>query len=151
MGIYHPQYMPDGSVIEIDSEIVDRLHNGDSAKGWEGDPNLVLTWHRGEGRFELWRLEDDGEYRMVMRGRPGMRILDGGIIDFLVAHDTRRGYNPYADAVRHNLAREAHAAEQRDGAIAEVADKLHWALKKDIGHHEGGSRHRLFTVPDWKK
>lgn len=149
--MYHPQLMPDGSTIIYDGDVAKALTKGDPTKGWEGDERLALTWNGKDQRIELWRCEEDGEYRLVLRGKPGKRIVDQGLIDFLVAHDTRRGYNPYAEAMAGNLANEKRIADERDGAIGEVADKLHWALMKDIGHLEGGSRKRLHTVPDWKK
>lgn len=149
--MYHPQLMPDGSTIIYDGDVAHALIHGDPTKGWEGDERLALTWNGKDQRIELWRFEEDGEYRMVLRGRPGKRVVDAGIIDFLVTHDTRRGYNPYAEAMKANKAQYAADDQKVYDQHGELADKLHWALMKDIGHLEGGSRKRLHVVPDWKK
>jgi len=150
MGLYHPQIMPDGSSVLYDDEVVHKLHKGDPTKGWEGDERLALTWNGKDQRIELWRYEEDGQYRLVLRGKQGKRVVDLGLIDFLVAHDTQRGYNPYAEAMKANLANEKRLADEQDASIGDVADKLHWALMRDIGHLEGGSRKRLHTV-GWGK
>lgn len=131
MGFYHPQLMPDGSSVLWDDEVVHKLHKGDPTKGWEGDERLALTWNGQDQRIELWRCEEDGEYRIVLRGKPGKRIVDQGLIDFLVYHDTQRGYSPYQEAMGVNLAKERADASNLDDAVEQFADKLRWALLKD--------------------
>src|SRR5437660_1245652 len=91
--ITHPQHL-EGRSVWADPEVqdlMDRLHNGDPTLGWEGDGRLAL--YRAPGRrWELWRLENDGEYRLIMRSKPGLH-LDNRLIMHLVAHDSRRGFN----------------------------------------------------------
>lgn len=83
------------------AEFVDRLNNGDSSIGWEGDPRLVL-YQEGpdtpgpEGkRWVIYRLEADGSLRGVIRSKPGVR-LDTGLIKYLMERDARRGHDPVA-------------------------------------------------------
>lgn len=135
--IVHPAIV-DGRPLWIAPEVqemIDLLHNGDPTLGWEGDPRLAL--YRSEGdRWELWRLEHDGEMRMFCRSKPGAK-LDRGLIVQLVAHDGRRGF----DLKKH--VDEANAAVHRanDARISDMqasaADKLAWALRKDLGHLYG--------------
>lgn len=132
--ILHPQNL-DGRAIWLDPEVqdlVDRLHLGDPTIGWEGDPRLAI--YRGPGRtWELWRLENDGEYRMVCKSRPGLG-LDNRLIVRLVQHDARRGFDPKKAVDANN----AKVDKERNSAIHDkklaAADKLRWALIKDVGH-----------------
>lgn len=153
MALYHPHIMPDGSFVEVDSGIVDKLHFGDPALGWEGDERLALSWNGQTERVELWRLEDDGEYRLVMRGRPGMRVVDMGIIQFLVTHDRQRGFK-LRDAIdAHNAKLDADREKEFDAKVEAAADRLHWALLRDIGQFEGGITRRIMPLPaaPWKR
>ena len=99
LGLAHPEWV-DGKRLWTDPgirSIVDKLHNGDPALGWEGDPRLALYFEpepgSDEGRWVLYRMEHDNVMRPIMRSRPGME-LDERMILHLMAHDTRRGFDP---------------------------------------------------------
>lgn len=154
MGIMTPHFQPDGGMIEIDSDLIDALHNGDATYGWEGDPLLFLAWNRDTQRMELWRhnLNRDGKDGLIMRGPAGGRVADMNIIKFLVDHDTRR-VDVVAGITKHNAqVKKDHAAAQRD-KMGEAADRLYHGLQKDIGAHLTGSTRDLTPLPEapWKK
>lgn len=111
--------------------IVDMLHNGVPALGWEGDERLAL-YRTEDGRWELWRLEDDGEMRCVCRSRPGMR-LDETLIMRLVEHDSRKR-DVMADLIRDNDALEDRRQKEAIDALMEPMDKVLWGVVKDVGH-----------------
>lgn len=130
--VHHPDVIHGRSVVRLGTnlhELADRLKNGDPTVGWEGDPRLTLA--KSETHYELWRLEADGQYRMVCRLND---TLDpSNICRLLVERDARRGFDLKEHVDRHNAqvqaARQAPARERMSGA----ADKLAWALKKDLG------------------
>lgn len=128
--VWHPEVV-DGRTLWLAPEVqdfVDRLHNGDPTLGWEGDPRLAL--YRVGDRWEIWRLERDNEYRLVMRSRPGAK-LSSEAIKVLIAHDTRRGYDPATALYEHNRKIYEAADKQFEDRLDDLSDKLDWALKKD--------------------
>lgn len=112
------------------NELLDRLQNGDPARGWEGDPRFTLAWNKVERRWELWRREHDEQYRLFARS-PLDHPFPIDIIDEIVAHDTRRGFDPKAYVDAHNAAVEAEKAYQRSQIRGPSIEKLAWALKRD--------------------
>lgn len=104
-GIIHPEFQG-GRRLWLDGQvrgIVDKLHNGDPTLGWEGDPRLALYLEPdplGGERWALYRYEADGQYRKVCQSKPGL-ALDERLIQLLVAHDQRRGFDIAAFAAEH--------------------------------------------------
>ena len=133
-GIVHPEIL-DGRAIWKAPEIEDlihRLHFGDATLGWSGDPALAL-YRSADKRWELWRLESDGQYRMVMRSRPGL-ALDNRVIMHLVAHDVRRGYNVHNALTAHNAAVDAEKERRDVERTTEKLERVYHALGRDTGH-----------------
>ncbi len=130
----HASYMPGGAALITDptvmNDIVSRLQHGDPTRGWEGDRRLVLAWNRPESRWELWRLEHDEQYRLVMRSKPNLP-LQPNLIDELVRMDVRRGFDVGADTRRHNAAVEAKQEYDFGEKMGPKYEKLKWALRKD--------------------
>lgn len=155
MGILRPHMQPDGGMVEIDSDLIDQLHNGYAPLGWEGDPQLFLAWNRQDQRIELWRHANDGTGKafMVLRGPVGMRVADLRVIDFLVKHDTRRGYDPVQEMAKHNAARRKQVDDDTRDRMSEAADRLYHGFQKDIGQHLTGSTWDVQSLPEapWKK
>lgn len=145
-----PELLPDGTTLLRDADFDRRLHDGDASLGWNGDPRLGV--YLADDRVELRRLCEDGELRLIMRSKPGHRSLDTAALRFLAEHDSqsRRRYSGQ-EVIDHNrkllAAREQAAKDAREDA----ADKLHWALRRDMGQHEGGLTKRLYTPGTWKK
>jgi hypothetical protein len=133
MSLIRPFTMNNGVMVEMQGDVLDMLRFGYAPLGWEGDPRLTLAYNRVEDRIELWREEDDGEFRIVTRSRPGMRTVDMNLVKFLVDHDRQRGFDPQKAVDDHNEKILKHNYEKTQGAIDEAADRLHGALRKDIG------------------
>jgi hypothetical protein len=131
----HPEWV-DGRRIWMDGPMHDLIHRiryGDPVKGWDGDQRLALYFNGETERFELWRLEDDEQYRLVCRSGVGIP-LDERIIDALIGMDGRRRQTNLATEVReHNDALEASRAHQRDEWIHEdLAPRLRHAWMKEL-------------------
>lgn len=145
---YNTNFMPDGSYILVDQELVYKLHMGDPTLGWEGDPSLILTFNGATEQIELWRDCPDGTPRLLIAGAPGKRVADLGLIKFLVTHDSQRGYDAVQAVIDKELKRKADEKARHADAIGESAERLHHALKKDIGAHEGGSTKTFMPLPE---
>lgn len=153
MDLQLPVLLSDGSTLLMDADFEHRLKHGESTVGWTGDERLGVYF--AAGCLELRRLCEDGELRVIMRSRPGVRILDVQTLKFLAEHDpqSRRAYDVREDMDRHNETIRRHAAVDAAAQNEQVADRLRWALRKDLGAHVGGSRHVLQPLPaaPWKK
>lgn len=135
VGITHPE-MLDGRRIWLDPEVrslIDRLHFGDATLGWAGDERLAL-YRTEDKRWELWRLESDGEYRRVARSAPG-QALDNRLIMHLVAHDMRKGYDPHLSLSLHNSRLEKSRDEAAAAAASEALERVYYGARRDVGHH----------------
>lgn len=130
MSLFLPRDTPPPT---IDNEITQALKYGYPPHGWEGDERLELAWNREEQRFELWRLEDDGQYHLVCRNRPGQRLVDMNLIKRLVEMDRQRGYDPKTAIDAHNDKIDKEIMDQKTAEYEQVAEKLKWAVKKDMG------------------
>lgn len=133
-GILAPEIL-DGRRLWIDpvmADIIDKLHLGDPTKGWEGDPRLEVYFEPTHRRWELWRLEDDNEYRLVCRSAPDV-VFDERVIELLVANDNHRGIKSLHERiVDHNEALNREIEERNDEFInEEVNPRMNYAMKKD--------------------
>lgn len=153
MDLTLPTFLPGGGSLWVDEDFYKRLHWGDASIGWNGDPDLGV-YYLGD-RIEIWRWCEDGEPRRIMRSKPGVRALDTAALRFLAEHDSRRrgGYDVKAEVDAHNAAIDADKERDFDAKLEAAADKLHWALRKDLGAYVGGSTRRLMPLPaaPWKK
>jgi hypothetical protein len=113
-------------------DLIHKVQHGDPVKGWEGDPNLAVYFNEPDHRWELWRLEDDGEYRFVCRSQPDA-TFDDRIVDALLGWDRRRrSMSLHDEIVAHNDKLEAAAAAETDLAMTEeVAPRLRHAMRKE--------------------
>lgn len=131
----HRDQVPSGAYILADgtamNDLVDRLQNGQASVGWEGDPRLCIAYNRQTTQWELWRAESDGQYRMVMRSKPGMSF-PMNLIEHLMQHDNRRKFDALRDVDKHNDLQRALAASQLQEHKDAAAEKARWALKKDL-------------------
>ena len=132
--IVHPEWVH-GRRLWMDTpmrDLIARMRFGDPVKGWEGDVRLELYWNGDEERFEVWRLEDDEQYRFVCRSAPGAPF-DDRIIDALIGWDGRRRAVPIHESVMaHNERVDAERASRRDEWVAEdLAPRLRHAFRQD--------------------
>lgn len=117
------------------SELIRKLHYGDPTLGWEGDPRLALYIEKdprtAEDRWVLSRYEADGEYRDILRSRPGV-TLDERLIIRLMEHDTRRGFNP-VDVVEQAYDPAGGPLTAADEQAMEGLERAYHGLRKDLG------------------
>lgn len=121
-----------------------RLAKGDATLGWEGDPALSLHLAveidargepvpNGQVAYEVWHVGADGEPYCVLSAQK----CDERIIRRIAAADNRRtSLTNRVESLQNKIdaARASREADQR-GALAE---KLAWALRKDLGAHVDG-------------
>ena len=138
MGLIHPQFV-NGRQLWLDTgmdDLIDKIQNGDPVLGWEGDERLaVYACPTPAGMvFELWRLEEDEQYRHVMHTQPG-DPFDHHVIHWLVMHDKRRKPKSWSldDEIKaHNLALDAQRdAERSEWVQEEIGPRLLHAIRKD--------------------
>ncbi len=140
-----PTFLPGGGNLWIDADFIQRLHYGDASIGWNGDMDLGV-YHEGD-RLTIVRWCEDGEPRTIMRSKPGHKTLDTDTLRFLAAHDSRRrgGYDVKADVDGTRARIDADKQRVADAKFEEAADKLHHALRRDTGAHNGGLSRRQFS------
>jgi hypothetical protein len=147
-----PVLLNDGSSLLMDADFDKRLKEGDPSIGWTGDERLGVYY--ADGRIEIRRLCEDGELRVIMRSRPGMQVLDTQALRFLAEHDSqsRRAYDARADMDQHNDTIRRDAERNIAARNEQSAEKLRWALRRDIGAHVGGSTRVLMPLAaaPWK-
>jgi hypothetical protein len=116
------------------SHVITKIQHGDPIRGWEGDPRLCVYYNGDTDRFELWRLEDDNEYRIVCRSTPGTPF-DERVIDALVGWDRHRAKVPLHEQV---MARNAELDAAKDAHHSEwIAEEIAPRLRKGIRNEAG--------------
>lgn len=131
----HRDHLPSGAAILAAGGAMDdllgKLHNGDPTMGWGGDPRLALAFNRQTDRWELWRMEHDGEYRIVCVSKRGAGFPPD-LIKNLMSMDGQRGYDLVKDLDRSRqmaTAAEDYTFHQK---MAPKVEKLAWALRRDL-------------------
>src|ERR1041384_5246756 len=121
MTIQLPVLLNDGSSLLMDADFDRRLKEGDASIGWTGDERLGVYY--ADGRIEIRRLCEDGELRVIMRSRPGMKLLDTQALRFLAEHDSqsRRAYDVRAEMDKHNATVERHAFDDHRAHVEQFA------------------------------
>lgn len=135
--LVHPDPMRvDGLNLDL---IVDPLlkpiTHGDTIFGWEGDPRLAVYFNPFYTRWELWRYENDGVYRLVNSWSASqVRAVDlvPIVIQFLVSHDQRRGYNVQEDVMSRFERLQSDAKRVQAEELREAAERVAWGLRKDL-------------------
>lgn len=133
-GLVHPEWV-NGRRLWFEpavAETIRKLREGDPVRGWEGDPRLAVYW--APDGWEVCRLEHDGQYRLVWRGKAGTP-LDERLIDMLVAFDRQRNVVPLHDRIVAETERKEAADHRhwRDYVAEEAAPRLAKALKEADG------------------
>lgn len=132
-GFIHPETIA-GRVVWSDSstspgQLADKLRFGDPTRGWEGDERLALCFEPELERWEVWRL-DHNSYHLVAV-KPADQPLDERIIDRLMAHDSRRGFNIGNAVVANNEAVSASRARAAEEERTELFDQLRFHARKE--------------------
>jgi hypothetical protein len=138
-----PRALPDGSVSweEEKPDIAKRIREGDGRLNWLGDDrlNLVLNMEfarqdpleRGLPRWEVWRAHEEGDPTLVVTC-VAQRIDGDQLIMQLATHDSRTR-DIAGDIIAARDKRAATLAKDARDENEGVADKLAWALGKDLG------------------
>lgn len=148
-----PEILPNGETLWVDHEFYDLLKNGKPEIGWVGDDRLAV--YHGPNHMEIRRRDDEGNMRLIMKSRPGLKRLGVETLIFLAEHDpqSRKGYDVMQDIATHNALAQSRLDSKRAESRGEAADRLAHGLMKDVGHLEGGSTRQFFPGVDnskWK-
>lgn len=134
--VIHPDPLPRyPHKILVVHPVVSSLTEGSPAQGWEGDVRLAIYLDTKQQRFQLWRLEHDNQYRMAAQlpANAGMSpAVINSLIDRLLQHDSRRGFDANTAVQKATVAADALADKNLAEIVREhIAPKLMWALDKD--------------------
>jgi hypothetical protein len=135
------QAMFQGGWVEIDERVLDisrRIREGDEL--WRGDPNMRLFYNPRTEEYEVIALDAHGtEYVAISTPHCGTNILIQ-----LARTDWQRGAAVYRE-FRENAERADRERRQRaDDARRERFDQFRHALKREMGHHYGGTTRTYF-------
>lgn len=129
--------MPGEGQVCVEGGVTDTLRclrYGDPTAGWEGDENMQLLVDLETGLYDVWTLDARGEPGLVVGQRP---YADHRLIVDVVLADSRR-FDVIGRIDARNAANEKAAKQKLEDARAAAAEKLRWALMKDVGHLYGG-------------
>jgi hypothetical protein len=141
MALLHPEFI-NGRVQWVDSgmqRVIDKIHHGDGLLGWEGDDRLAVYKLDTElgPIYELWRLEEDEQYRRVVATQPG-DPFDDTIILWLVQNDKRRKPDDWSIRNDIDMINEAVDAEREkmraEWVREDIGPRLLHAVRKDDGY-----------------
>ncbi|CAB4183184.1 hypothetical protein UFOVP1083_39 [uncultured Caudovirales phage] len=128
---------------EISSDVYDiarRVREGDES-GWRGDPTASILLNPMTEHFEVWMI-DDQNTPYIACSSPR---CDHSLILKLIEGDWRKGHKLLEEIQKKNHAAKKAEEDAKKEQSAEIADKMHWAILKDLGHLEGGThRHTSF-------
>lgn len=130
-----PEYTQFAEITSDVYDIATRIREGDES-GWRGDPSASLMFNQWTNKFEVWM--EDGMRQPYIAATSDR--CDHSLILKLIEGDWQKGRR-LLDEIQ-NKNRAAHSArvlEEEDKRL-EIADKLHWAIIKDVGHLNGGNR-----------
>lgn len=133
------QFIPNSDAwAEISTDVYDiarRIREGDES-GWRGDPTASVMFNPLTQHFEVW-LVDALNQPYIACSSPR---CDHSLIVKLIEGDWRKGHRLLEDIQKKNRAARQAAEQGEHDKVQEMADKIHWALIRDIGHLEGGTR-----------
>jgi predicted HD phosphohydrolase len=136
---------------EISSDVYDiarRIREGDES-GWKGDPTASVMFNPLTEHFEVWLIDSMNQPYIACSSRR----CDHSLILKLIEGDWRKGHKLLEEITKKNHAAEKAKNDAKRDQVAEMADKIHWALLRDIGHLEGGTRraHSMYTNKQGKR
>ncbi len=95
-----PRNLPNGKRVWLDGEVAEFVDHLTQL-----DPLLALI-QCDDGRWEIWRVAEDGSEHIICRSQPGAR-LGPEVLQRLAAGDTRAS-NPFDKVIRANELVEKH-------------------------------------------
>lgn len=120
-------------------DVIRRIEQGDPTLGWEGDPDLRLVANIEDGTFEVWARDAQGDPYIAV-SHP---TCDASLIRRLAAADNRRD-TVMARIARADAQRQADEERASEGRLEELADRLQFGLRRDLGHRVGGLTRRFY-------
>lgn len=139
--------MADGGLILLDSGVLglnERVRLGDSTVGWRGDANMLVMADEAEQRVCVLAVDERGDRYIAASVYP---LVDKGwqhsLLRKLRDGDWQR--EDSVDRLMATLQAPHDAADARvDDINNERAEKVAWALKRDLGHLHGGTTREFF-------
>lgn len=116
--------------------LVRPLYDGDPLLGWAGDPRLALYMNRKWLRWELWRLEADGVYRMTtwhsLSEVRAPEIVPRCIMACVASDQrSRRKIHLHDDVLATNEKAHRPVRDKAADMVAEALDRVQWGIRKD--------------------
>lgn len=145
----HPLYLGFGDgppeCVRVDDPVLRPLWFGAPDLGWGADGRYCAFSRPSTGSFLIVRLEPDNEYRVIREFRQDHMLTPAQVNElcrWLVERDVRRGFDVGRYIEDHNAAVDREKERRWDEERLEIADKLAFALAKDLGgstfdHHIG--------------
>ena len=133
---------------EISTDVYDiarRVREGDES-GWQGDPTASILFNPLTQHFEVWLIDAQNTPYIACSSQR----CDHSLILKLIEGDWRKGHRLLEDIQKKNAAARKAEDDAKHEQAREIADKIHWAIIKDLGHLEGGT-HRQTSLYQGKK
>lgn len=128
---------------EITSDVYDiarRIREGDES-GWRGDPSASLMHNPFSNQFEVWMVDGMNQPYIAATSTK----CDHSLLIKLTEGDWQKGKQLLEAMQKKNRDIHQSKIDAEEDTRMEIADKLHWALMKDVGHLEGGT-HRQTSL-----
>jgi hypothetical protein len=136
-----------GGRVWVDTDVFDidrRIKEGDES-GWRGDPSMYLCYDQRTGRFEVWGTDRGGRKYIAA----SHHACDQTLLTKLVMGDPTKN-----DVIGRVFAENAKLKAEQDAKVKdrqlEIADKIGFAIRTDLGHLHGG-RNRKHSMYQGKK
>lgn len=130
-----PEYTQFAEITTDVYDIARRIREGDES-GWRGDPSAALMHNPLTNKFEVWL--EDGMNQPYIAATSDK--CDHTLLLKLAEGDWQRGRKLLEEIQKKNHAAHKAKLDADEDKRREIADKLHWAIIKDVGHMEGGNR-----------
>jgi hypothetical protein len=130
-----PEYTQFAEITTDVYDIATRIREGDES-GWRGDPSASLMHNPFTNKFEVWMV--DGMNVPYIAATSDK--CDHSLILKLIEGDWQKGRNLLEEIQKKNRKARQDQLDAEEDKRREIADKLHWAITKDVGHLEGGNR-----------
>lgn len=133
------QHIPNADAwAEISTDVYDiarRIREGDES-GWRGDPTASVMFNPLTQHFEVWMVDAlNRPYIACSSSR-----CDHSLIIKLIEGDWQKGRKLLEDIQKKGQAAHNAKVQAERDKVEEMADKIHWAIVRDVGHLEGGTR-----------
>jgi hypothetical protein len=144
MALASPEFLiPQGMLPDGRIEFVEHRSSAESVveRLREYDPALSLRINAVDDCWEIWRMCEDRKARRVGKLDGTHRLPSADhLIAQLAAFDSRLGFDPYEAMVAEEDRIERERRQDFADEQEDRADKLHYALSKDLSAHAPAAR-----------